>query len=259
MCKRMWQREKQARSPCNSVCEGTNTHLYDNFLFTMSKDSNTDTIHFPFINWCRNVVFRRSDFWSLLGLKGGRVCFTGGWRELLVVVVGVDYFRSHASIIVCIWDNMLSFHEHLAATAWDPGSKLVSSDDTFALSKKIIMVCHLSQPLAKFQYYISFLHYLFAFHVWHPESSPVNHSDIQFTRIDDMSPVCHFYVALVPFLFSIIRDSSSRQTDIANYFQISGGQFQFQLSLVFSSDLRVGEQGCALSPEKFWVPFKRRF
>lgn len=25
------------------------THLYDNFLFTMSKDSNTDTIHFPLL------------------------------------------------------------------------------------------------------------------------------------------------------------------------------------------------------------------
>lgn len=54
-----------------------NTHLYDNFLFTMSKDSNTDTIHFPFINWRRNVALHRSDLWSLLGLKVARVCLTG--------------------------------------------------------------------------------------------------------------------------------------------------------------------------------------
>ena len=97
-CVNMWQREKQARSLCNSVCEGTNTHLYDNFLFTMSKDSNTDTIHFPFINWCGNVGPRRSDFWSLSGLKGGGVCFTGGRRELLVQ--GEMILESHASIIV---------------------------------------------------------------------------------------------------------------------------------------------------------------
>lgn len=58
-----------------------NTHLYDNFLFTMSKDGNTDTIHFPFINWCRNVALHRRDQWSLLGLKVARVCFPGSGRR----------------------------------------------------------------------------------------------------------------------------------------------------------------------------------
>lgn len=93
----VWQREKQSRSLCNSVCEGTNTHLYDNFLFTMSKDSNTDTIHFPFINWCGNV---------------GPAAVTSevfqGWEVAeFVLRVGresykykVDDFGSHASIIV---------------------------------------------------------------------------------------------------------------------------------------------------------------
>lgn len=77
----MWQKQKQVRSPCNSAHGGTNTHLYDNFLFTSAEDSNTDTIHFPFINWCRNVVFRGCDLCSLLGLKGDGVCFPGGRSE----------------------------------------------------------------------------------------------------------------------------------------------------------------------------------
>lgn len=115
----MWQREKQAHSTCNSVCEGTSTHLYDNFLFTMSKDSNTDTIHFPFINWCRNVALRRSDSQSPLGLKGDIVCLTGGRRELLVP----DGMFGEP----CIYNNvylMLGFCEHLEASAWDSGQGL---------------------------------------------------------------------------------------------------------------------------------------
>lgn len=80
-------KETLARLLCNSVCEGTNTHLYDNFIFTMSKDSHTDTIHFPFINWCGNVGLGRSDFSSPLG-GGGTVCFTDGRRRLLAPVRG---------------------------------------------------------------------------------------------------------------------------------------------------------------------------
>lgn len=120
VCSLVWvcDGEKQARPRCNSVCEGTNTHLYDNFLFTMSKDSNTDTIHFPFINWCGNVGPGRSDFWSLSGLRGGTVCFTGGRRKLLA---HGRWFRE-----ACIHNNVFardkrpSLYERLAAT----GSKL---------------------------------------------------------------------------------------------------------------------------------------
>lgn len=116
-CVNMWQREKQARSLCNSVCEGTNTHLYDNFLFTMSKDSNTDTIHFPFINWCGNVGPRGSDFWSLSGLRAGRVCFTGGRRKLLVQ--GRWFWDPRIHNIAFAREKMLSFYEYLAAIARD--------------------------------------------------------------------------------------------------------------------------------------------
>lgn len=79
----VWQREEQARSVCNSVCEGSNTHLYDNFLFTMSKDSNTDTIHFLFIYWCRNVGPGRVTSEVFQGQRGGGVCYTGGRRQLV--------------------------------------------------------------------------------------------------------------------------------------------------------------------------------
>lgn len=111
------------------------------------------------------------------------------------------------------------------------------------------MTGHLSELLAKFQHHTSCLHYLFEFHVWHPESSPVNHSDIQFARIDDSPPLCHFYLGLMSSLFFVTpppADSSSRHSDIANYFKLSGRQFQFQLNLVFRTDLGVGD-GVALS------------
>ena len=91
------ERETQACSLCNSVCEATNTHLYDNFLFTVSKDSNTDTIHFPFINWCGNVGPGRSDFSSRPGLWGRQGLFYG-WEEK-AARVGVDGFGSQASVI----------------------------------------------------------------------------------------------------------------------------------------------------------------
>lgn len=61
-----------------------------------------------------------------------------------------------------------------------------------------------------------------------------------------------------PFYFPIIRDSSLCHTDIANYFQISGRHFPFQLNRASSCDLRVAKQGCALSPEKWSVAFKKK-
>lgn len=115
VCVNMWQWEKQARFLCNSVCEGTNTYLYDNFLFTMSKDSNTDTIHFPFINWCGNVGPRRSDFWSLPELKVGRVCFTGGRRKRLVQRGWFWKPCIHNSVFAR--DKMITFRAYLVANA----------------------------------------------------------------------------------------------------------------------------------------------
>ncbi len=227
----------------------------------MSKDSNTDTIHFPFINSCGNVGPGRSDFWSLSGPRGGRVCFTGGRRKLLVQ--GRWFWEPWIHNSVFARDKRLGFREHLVAIAWEPGSKPISPSHTFALSKRIKMSSRLSKLLAKFQYHISCLHHLFEFHVWHPESSPVNHSDIQFTRTDDLPPVCHFYLVLMSSLFFVIPDSSSLRSDIANYFKLSGRQFQFQLNLAFSADLVVENRGCSLSPEQFlwqlWVPFKKKF
>jgi len=53
-------------------------------------------------------------------------------------------------------------------------------------------------------------------------------------------------------LFVLIRDSSSLHSDTANYFKLSGRQFQFQLNLIFSADLGV-ENGIAFSaPEYFF-------
>lgn len=133
------------------------------------------------------------------------------------------------------------------------------SFDTFALSRKIKKVAPLSWKRRE-RLSISFLHYLFEFQVWHPESSPVNHGDIQFSRIDDMPPVCHFYVAPMPFLFFIIPDVSLCCTDIANYFQIPGRRFHFQLNPVSSHELGVEENRVALTTlESLWVPFKNNF
>lgn len=50
---------------------------------------------------------------------------------------------------------------------------------------------------------------------------------------------CHFYLALMSFLFVFIPDLSSLHSDIANYFKLSGRQLQFQLNLIFSVDLGV--------------------
>lgn len=106
-------------------------------------------------------------------------------------------------------------------------------------------------------------HYLLGILVWHGESSPVNHSDIQFSRSDDLPPVCHFYQGLVSSLFFVILDSSFHHSDNANYFKLSGRQVQFQLNCVFLCWPWGGKQGCSLSPEQFhwqlWVPFKKKF
>lgn len=180
----MWQREKQAHSTCNSVCEGTSTHLYDNFLFTMSKDSNTDTIHFPFINWCRNVARRRSDSQSPLGLKGDIVCLTGGGRELLVAE---GMFGEP-----CIYNNvylMLGFCEHLEPSAWHLGQGLPVP--TIHLPYLRLNNCSWSSSSTSC-YSISFF-CSSEFHVWHLESSPVTQTDIQFTRIDGMQPGLQFF------------------------------------------------------------------
>lgn len=161
----MWQRQKPAHSACNSVCGGTNTHLYDNFLFTSAVDSNTDTIHFPFINWCRNVVFRGSDFWSLLGLKGDGVCFPGG--EPLVADRG-------SSACEAAWSALWPLHETL-------GSKPVSSNNTFAISGIITSTGHLVSPAANSPHHILLSESLFYFNGRHPESTLRKHTDTELT------------------------------------------------------------------------------
>lgn len=95
-------------------------------------------------------------------------------------------------------------------------------------------------PLSqKFSYHLSSLHHLFEFCVWHLKSSPVNHSDIQFSKIDDLPQAFHFYLGWCPFLFLYIPDFHLPLCDIANYFKLSGRHFQFQLNLVLCTDLEV--------------------
>lgn len=161
----VWQGQKQGLSPCNSVHGGTNTHLYDNFLFTSAEDSNTDTIHFPFINWCRNVVFRGSDFWSLLGLKGDGVCFPGG--------------RSEPSVPERWSGACEAWALGSVAFAWESGSKLVSSDNMFAVSGIITSTGHLAAPAANSLCHSLLSRTLFYFHRWHPESTLGNRAEAE--------------------------------------------------------------------------------
>lgn len=121
--------------------------------------------------------------------------------------------------------------------------------------------CHLAKPLEKFLYYLS----LFFFALLVPVqgvTSRVRSSQSQWHSIHSNWWHANQYAIFMwrwcPFYFPIIRDSSSWHTDIANYFQISGRHFQFQLNLASSSDLGVAKQGCALSPEKWSVAFKKK-
>lgn len=105
---------------------------------------------------------------------------------------------------------------------------------------------HLTKPLAKFHYHTSCLYYLFEFQC---VTSRVKSSQSQWHSIHEnwwLASSLPFYLGLMPSLFSVIPDSSSLHADIANYFKLSGRQFQFQLNLVFSTDLGV-ENRVALS------------
>lgn len=50
---------------------------------------------------------------------------------------------------------------------------------------------------------------------------------------------CHFYLELMRLLFVLMHGSSSLHAAIANYFKLSGRQFQFQLNLLLCADLGV--------------------
>lgn len=74
------------------------------------------------------------------------------------------------------------------------------------------------------------------------QSCPVNHSDIQFKEIDDLSSVCHFYLCMMPFFPSPpisppLSLSLASLWYIANYFKLSGRQLQCQLNLFSGADL----------------------
>lgn len=122
------------------------------------------------------------------------------------------------------------------------------------------------KPLAKFPYYISFFFCALLVPVQRV-TSRVRSSQSRWHSIRSnwwhASQYAIFMWLLMPFLSpppppTIICDASSCHTDIANYFQISGRHFHFQLNLASSSDLRVAKQGCALSPEKWSVAFKKK-
>lgn len=126
-------------------------------------------------------------------------------------------------------------------------SKLLSVLFQMAHRFRACQLCDILKLSAnKIEWFVSMscLGLLFEFHTQHPGSSPVNHSDIQFRRIDELPLVCHFYLSWCPFLHPWL--SLSLHSDIANYFNLSGRQFHFQLKLVFSSDLGV-ENRVALS------------
>ena len=110
---------------------------------------------------------------------------------------------------------------------------------------------HLSEPLDKVRYHTSCLHYLFEFHVWHPEQSPVNHTDIQFTRNWWLATSLAFLSradALFIFFF-VIPDSSSLHSDIANYFKLSGRQFSISIkSRLLPPTLGRGNGGLCSQP-----------
>lgn len=118
--------------------------------------------------------------------------------------------------------------------------------------KYIETAAHLSEPLDKVRYHTSCLHYLFEFHVWHLEQSPVNHTDIQFTRNWWLATSLVFLsradaLFIFFFLSSLTLPPSALILLIISNYQVDS--FQFQLNLVFSRRPWGGETGgCALSP-----------
>lgn len=116
--------------------------------------------------------------------------------------------RGPAYIIVYLPDRILVFTEHLVASRiymipWAKVYQFQKYTCFFKRKKKIKLPSCLYKSFTKFRYHLWCLHSLVKFHVRHPEASPVNHSDIQFTRIDDLpflSSADVLFICLHPWL-----------------------------------------------------------
>lgn len=118
------------------------------------------------------------------------------------------------------------------AFAWDSGSKLVNSDNPFAVSKIITSAGHLATPMVNSPLRITAHSRKPCFYGWQTVLTSGNHTDTEITSA--LWLYCHSY-------FSSTRLPDKplhRYADSANYFKISGRQFKFQLKIVFCSDLR---------------------
>lgn len=195
-----------------------------------------------------------SQKWLLKSFRaeGWRSLFYG-WEERATSTGGDDFGKPCIHNGAFARDKTLSFHEHLAANAWDPGSKPISSDDTLAFSKKIYR--NGCSPLrTSGQSSVSYI--LSALLVWVPRvTSGAKSSQSHWHSIHQKLMTCHqsgvFISCWCPlyffFLSSLTLPPSALILLIISNYQVDS--FQFQLNLVFSRRPWGGETGgCALSP-----------
>lgn len=128
--------------------------------------------------------------------------------------------------------------------------------------KYIETAAHLSEPLDKVRYHTSCLHYLFEFHVWHLEQSPVNHTDIQFTRNWWLATSLVFLsradaLFIFFFLSSLTLPPSALILLIISNYQVDSFQFQLNLSLL-PPTLGRGNGGLCSQPRNSYGCHLRR-
>lgn len=205
-----------------------------------------------------------SQKWLLKSFRaeGWRSLFYG-WEERATSTGGDDFGKPCIHNGAFARDKTLSFHEHLAANAWDPGSKPISSDDTLAFSKKIYR--NGCSPLrTSGQSSVSYI--LSALLVWVPRvTSGAKSSQSHWHSIHQKLMTCHqsgvFISCWCPlyFFFFVIPDSSSLRSDIANYFKLSGRQFSISIkSRLLPPTLGRGNGGLCSQPRNSYGCHLRR-